>query len=253
MHPIALHIGPLAIYWYGIFAALGFIAATSLLYLNRKYADITTDNVSDITFLAIISGVLGARLFYIVQFWSYFRYRPGEIIRIDHGGLVFYGGFICASTAIYIYCKKKKITISRVLDILAPSLALGHGLGRIGCFMNGCCYGKPSEVFCGVRFPEGSLSSQQYPGALLHPVQLYEAIFNFILAFILCFFLRKFKPGQTAASYFIIYGSGRFLIELFRGDHKDFILKLFTPAQFIGLFIIPIGIIVFIACSKAKK
>ncbi len=243
MHPIFFHYGKFTIYWFGIMAAAGFIAATLLMHYNRKEASLLQDNVFDLTFVAIIAGIVGARLFYVVQFWEQFSARPLTVIRIDQGGLVFYGGMLCATLSIYIYCRRKNLQFTRVIDIIAPSLAIGHFFGRVGCFMNGCCFGRPSELPWAVHFPAGSFPDRRYPGLAVHPTQLYESLFNLALFAVMMVCLRRLKkyPGLTAALYLLIYGIGRFMIEMLRGDSRSLIFGMFTAAQFTGIFIVAAG------------
>lgn len=241
-------------------AAIGVCAAYLLIRKNRKYANISSDQAADLTFLTIITGIIGARIFYVIQFFDQFRYSyingvkvlrstPSmlmEICKIYNGGIVFYGGFICAVISLVIYCRIKKLDFFRITDIMVPGAALGHAFGRIGCFLNGCCFGKPNSW--GIMYPENSLPACAYPGQTLHPVQLYETFLNIALAVFLNFSLKKVKRGQNLALYFFLYGILRFCDELFRGDHKhtDLFFGIFTPAQFIGLFLIPVGIGLFI-------
>jgi phosphatidylglycerol---prolipoprotein diacylglyceryl transferase len=243
MHQIFFHYGKFSIYWFGIMAATGFIAATLLMHYNRKDASLSQDNVFDITFVAIIAGILGARLFYVVQFWEQYRDRPLSVFRIDQGGLVFYGGMLCATFSIYLYCRWKKLQFIRVIDVFAPSLAAGHLFGRIGCFMNGCCFGKPSDLPWAVHFPPGSFPDKRYPGLAVHPTQLYESLFNLalFLAMMLCLKRLKNYPGLTASIYLLAYGTGRFIIEMLRGDSVNLIFGVFTAAQFTGIFIVAAG------------
>lgn len=248
-------------------AALGVIAAYLMIKKNRDYAGVTVEQAADITFVMIISGVVGARLFYIIQFFDQFRYtyKNGvkipvsnfsmimEMLKVWKGGLVFYGGFICAVIVLIIYCRMKKLNFWKITDMCAPGLALGHAFGRIGCLLNGCCFGKPNSW--GITYPPESIPGQFYPGQCLHPVQLYEAICNVILAILLNYSLRKLKPGQNVALYFFLYGVIRFCDEFFRGDHlqKDLFFGVFTPAQFIGLFLIPIGLGLFLFFQRKEN
>lgn len=255
MHSIALKLGSnITIYWYGIMVALGFVCAVSMLMLNRKHAGVESDQISDIALYGMVSGILGARIFYVVQFWDQYRGNLPEIFRIDHGGLVFYGGFICSIGTILTYCRMKKLVVLNVLDIFGPALAIGHAFGRMGCFLNGCCYGKPSDIFCAVRFPEGSAPATAFPGKSLHPVQIYESIFNIILAVALTLLLRKakLKSGMIASTYLIAYGIARFLFEFLRGDHRDFVYNLFTPSQSICLFVVSAGIALMFYSMRRK-
>ena len=249
MHPIFIDTGFLTIRWYGVMAALGFLLATFLINYNRKRACMSENQATALVFIAIIGGVVGARIFYVAQNWSaQFSGNFMEVFRIDHGGLVFYGGFFLALAGVVVYCLKAKLDIVRVLDVFSPALAAGHAMGRIGCFLNGCCYGKTTECFMGVKYPEGSAPFMKYFGAPVHPVQLYEAAGNIALAVFLFWLLRKVKRGVTVGVYITLYGIMRFTDEFFRGDHPHDQLWLgrFTPAQVIGLLLIPAGIITLI-------
>lgn len=231
-------------------AASGFLAASFLLFANMKLRGLNYDNVNDLTIWTIISGIIGARSFYVVQFWNEYKNDLWQIIRIDRGGLVFYGGFIAAILAIIFYCRKRKISFLGTLDVIAPSLALGHAFGRIGCFLNGCCFGKPCNLPWAVEFPPGSFPFNRYPFQKIHPVQLYESAFNFMLCVALCVFLRKNKThGKTAAFYLVAYGIARFILEFFRGDNEKISAGL-TISQIIGIFVCTAGIGLFIFAGK---
>ncbi len=241
MHPIALQLGDLAIRWYGVMAAVGFLAATALVCWNRRMAKMSSDQATGVVMTAMIAGVIGARIFYVIQFFSSFRDNWLGIFRIDRGGLVFYGGFFLALIAVWGYCRWQRLELLRVFDVMTPALAIGHAAGRIGCFLNGCCYGKPTQLAWGVLYPEGSAPARQYPGQALHPVQLYEAGLNVLMFGILVWLVRRGKRGMASAAYLTLYGLMRFGDEFFRGDHRQF-WNGFTPAQVIGLVLVPVGI-----------
>lgn len=248
MHPVAFKIGALTIYWYGVMAALGFLAATLVLRFTRRRADMSDDDVSNIMLIAMIAGLAGARIFYVVQFFHQFRNRPLAVFRIDQGGLVFYGGFLLAVACLVVYAKLRKIDVVRMFDALTPGLALGHAFGRIGCFLHGCCFGKPA-AFLGVRYPAGSAAVAKYGEQALYPVQLYEAAANFGLFWLFLYLAQRGRRGSSMAAYFICYGALRFLTELLRGDNPH-ILGLCTPAQLIGLVLIPVGVIMLVFFRK---
>lgn len=242
MDPVFFSIGNLTIRWYGFMAALGFLAACGIMQWNRRYAKLSGDQVTNIVMLAMISGILGARIFYVAQNWSFYRNHLNAIIRIDQGGLVFYGGFILATLTLIVYLRRIKCAdYIRVLDIVAPALAAAHALGRVGCFLNGCCYGKPAQICWAVVYDAGSEPFRRYGSQPLHPVQIYEALLNIILAIGLFFLVRKAKRGLAMSVYILAYGILRFVDEFFRGDHSDFVSG-FTPAQVIGFAMIPLGI-----------
>lgn len=285
MYPIAFHIGSFAVHWYGIFIGIGFLVSFGLLLKLKQYAGLTTDQVYNISMIALFAGVIGARIFYVVQFWEQFSGRGIlAILNVHEGGLVFYGGFILAFAAECLYAKwpsvrrllglkkkkaadgsgpRKDISILALLDILGPAMALAHAFGRISCFMQGCCFGRPAPQWFpfAVCFPEKSPAAYRYPSILsggsepVFPVQLFESAGNILMCAVLLLLLRKRKyAGTIGGVYLILYGVMRFLIEFMRGDHTDSILGL-TPSQFIAVAIaIPGGIIVYsVARSRGRK
>jgi len=284
MYPIAFTIGSFAVHWYGVFIGIGFLASFCLMLKLKKYASLTTDQVYNISMIALFAGVIGARLFYVIQFWDQFRGRGIlAILNVHEGGLVFYGGFILAFTAECIYAKwptvrrklgmqekqpakdaepRKNISLLALLDVLGPAMALAHAFGRISCFMQGCCFGKPAPngFPLAVQFPAGSPAAFRYPSLLtdgsvpVFPVQLFESAGNVLMCAILLLLLRKRKyAGTIGGVYLILYGVMRFLLEFMRGDHTDSILGL-TPSQFIAVALaIPGGIVVYLTALKLGK
>ncbi|MBO4631770.1 MAG: prolipoprotein diacylglyceryl transferase [Lentisphaeria bacterium] len=268
MHGIAFQLFGFNIHWYGIMVALGFLASLAVLQYKRNYARMTSDQVIDLSIIVVVCGILGARIAYVIQFFDQFRGDFWKIFRIDQGGLVFYGGFILAALVIFRYVRKHKLCVSRILDICAPAMAIGHAFGRVGCFIQGCCFGIPCKSF-GVVYPPGTAPAARYPDVNsvflnlqtsgkaaasslpLLPVQLLESAGNLLLGIgLLLLFRRIRKSGTIAAAYFIGYGILRFVLECFRGDHTDRIIGL-TRAQLVGLFImIPIGIFCYLYFRK---
>ncbi|MBO5765185.1 MAG: prolipoprotein diacylglyceryl transferase [Lentisphaeria bacterium] len=252
MYPIALQFGNFAIRWYGVMAAVGFLLGSWVIYSNRKRLDISEDRCSGVLLTAMISGIVGARIFYVVQFFEHYRGNLFNIIRIDQGGLVFYGGFILAIFSILVYCRIYKIDFVRLLDFFAPAIAIAHACGRIGCFLNGCCFGRPANGFFSVTYPANSAPQLKYPGCSLAPVQLYEAAENIVLFFIFFHLCRKTKRGVAMSSYLIAYGVLRFINECWRGDNPK-IWGLLTPAQLIGTILIPAGTIMLIYFIRHER
>ena len=252
MDPVALQIGSLAIRWYGVMAAFGFLAGSWVLFRNRKLAGLNEDRCSGVLLVAMISGIVGARIFYVVQFWQFYRDDLWKIFRVDQGGLVFYGGFILSIISIGVYCRIHKIDFIRLLDIFTPAIAIAHCCGRIGCFLNGCCYGKPSNTWFSVNYPAGSDAALRYPGSGVMPVQLIEAGENIIAFFIFYQIAKRTGRGVAVSAYFISYGVLRFINEFWRGDNPK-IFGLLTPAQLIGTVLIPLGVIFLIYFLKHDR
>jgi phosphatidylglycerol:prolipoprotein diacylglycerol transferase len=251
MHPIFWEINSMiTIRWYGVMVALGFLAAMFLIDYNKKYAGMNRDQATTLVFIGVIAGVIGSRIAYVIQFFDQYRHNLLEIFRIDRGGLVFYGGFFLAIFCMILYCRKTRLDTWRVLDVCTPALAFGHMFGRIGCFLNGCCFGKPTELYWGVVHPQGSMPARVHGCTAIHPVQLYEAGANLLLGVAMYYILRKTRRGVATSLYLLIYGIIRFVDEFFRGDHADYLAGGFTRAQMIGLLLIPAALIMLIYFVK---
>jgi len=237
MHPIFISLGPVTIRWYGVFIALGFLAAHWLFQKHGRRIELDSATRSNLILLIFLSGILGARVYYVLLHWQEYKTESIEIFRIDHGGLVFFGGFLAACITLWVWAHWKKQAVAPLLDALAAPLALGHALGRMGCFMNGCCHGKPCDYFWAVRLN----SPPEIAGTSVHPVQLYEffGLLDICLALLFLEKLRRY-PGYVFLSYVVLYAVLRFTVEFFRGDVPRVLMERFTLAQGIsaGLLLI---------------
>ena len=204
------------IYWYGIIIGLGFLLAVMYALKRSRHFGLTQDNVLDMLLAAVPSGIIGARLYYVV-FNPENYFGPGKwgnIIKIWEGGLAIYGGIIFAVTALIIVCKVRKISVLPMLDIGGLGLLIGQSIGRWGNFMNREAFGGLTEVFCRMGFYVGENT------IYVHPTFLYESLWNavgFILLHIISKKYRKFD-GQIFVTYVGWYGLGRFMIEGLRTD-----------------------------------
>jgi len=235
MHPVFFEFKSLVIHTYGVTAAIGFLFAILVAGFLAKKENIKKDDISDLAVYVILSAIIGARLFYFFVEPQFFLKNPFEIFKIWKGGLVFYGGFIFGLGGALFFIKKRDLPLGKTADVVAPALALGHGIGRIGCFFAGCCYGKPTDLPIGIVFKD--LDSLAPLNQSLHPVQLYSVISNFFLfAVLMFFFTKKKKDGDVFLLYLFLYGILRMIIEYFRGDNRgEFIFNIFSLSQFIGL------------------
>ena len=217
MYPVLFRFGKLTLFTYGLFVASGFVAGILLAKREAGLSGEDPEKVMDLSIYILIAAIGGSRFFYVVTNPGMFVSDPLEIFRIWNGGLVFYGGFIFAAVIAVIYLKRERMPILKTGDILAPSIALGHFIGRLGCFFAGCCYGKASDFPWAVTFthPESLAPA----GILLHPTQLYSALNNLIL-FSLLWIFRHYKKfdGQLFWIYVLLYGITRSFLEIFRGD-----------------------------------
>ena len=219
MHPILFHFGPLTIYTYGLFVALGLLVGLSLALKEAKRKGFDPQAILDLVFYTILAGIIGARIFYVVQNGSFYKDNLLSIVKIWEGGLVFQGGLISAIPVAWVLLKKKKLAFWQTFDVLAPYMALGQAFGRIGCFSAGCCYGKPTTLPWAVTFTNPKTLAPL--GIPLHPTQLYSAAGLFFI-FLILLFLRKHTKfsGQLSCLYLIFHSSFRFVIEFFRGDPR---------------------------------
>ncbi|MBU2599698.1 prolipoprotein diacylglyceryl transferase [bacterium] len=237
MHPVLLSVGFIKIYSYGLFLSIAFLI--SLFYLKRKAVDegIKVKDLIDLSLSGLIAGIIGARLLYVLDNYQYYLNEPLEIILLNKGGLIFYGGLLLGSLASVIFIKKRRLPLGKITDLLAPCLALGESMTRIGCFMAGCCYGKPTSLPWGVRFPVDSLACSHYGHKVLHPTQLYSFLALLVVFIFLNWKLKhKLFEGEVFIWYFISYSTVRFILEFFRGDNLAFIFSL-TMAQSLGILL----------------
>lgn len=240
MHPILLKVNSLNVYSYGFMVALGFAIAVFLMCRNAARFDLDKDRVIDLSILVLVTGVIGARILYIIVNLKYYIANPLEIPQLSKGGLVWYGGFLAALVAMLIYVRRKALGFLAVADFFVPYLALAQGFGRIGCFLNGCCYGieAPAGYPFSVIFPQDTCSR--------HPTQAYAA-----LALILIYIILRFwqeKPHFTGAiflAYCMLYSGKRFLIEFLRGDNPKVFLGL-TLSQAASAAVFLVSLFVFI-------
>ncbi|MBI4743287.1 MAG: prolipoprotein diacylglyceryl transferase [Actinobacteria bacterium] len=207
MYPIIADFGFMKIYSYGFFLALAFLAATVVVLMETKRKGYERETAYDVVLLAIIGGVFGARIFYVIGHLKYFLIVPLDIFKIYQGGLVFYGGFLGGAIAILLYLKQKKLSIGDFADIVAPAVAIGAAVGRLGCFFNGCCYGKPATIPWAIHFFDTNR----------HPTQIYEFLMNLSIFGILWFLRKRItEKGFLFLIYLIIYSIARFCIEFLR-------------------------------------
>lgn len=240
MHPILIEFGPVTLYTYGLLVALGVLIGSLWAAKRAQSKHQDADTYLMVIFWMIILGFVGARLLYFVYFPEFYLNNPIKLLT-DRGGLVWYGGLITAVVTALAYLKIKKIPIGMFADITIIPAALGLAIGRIGCFMAGCCYGKPTTSFLGVQFPH---SHETFP-AFVHPTQLYESASLIVLILLLQqMFNRSKTPGVTASLFFIGYGVIRFIIEYFRGDGVYWVGHLLTASQVISLCGILIGLMI---------
>ncbi|MDP2653774.1 MAG: prolipoprotein diacylglyceryl transferase [Candidatus Omnitrophota bacterium] len=245
MHPILLKIGPVSLFSYGLMLAVAALTCAWLLSRDARKHGIPSETIYDLMFWLVLSGIAGARILYVVLHWEQFSGRPLEILMVQSGGLSFQGGFLAAAAAGAWYVRRQKLPILFMLDLMAPYIALGHAIGRIGCFLNGCCYGRPASW--GIYFP--------VHGARLQPTQLYDTAELFLVFLILRFSQKRSQVrGEVFALYMALAGLQRFINEFFRGDHEHLMVEAvgLSVYQVFSLAIFAAGLAAWLVLRKSR-
>ena len=226
---------------YGLMIAIGIIVAATLFINKGKKKGLDEDSLLNVIIFAILGGMLGGKGLFIITEFKNIINEPSILLNFGYG-FVIYGAIGGGALAMYLYCRRKKWNIIEMIDITVPGLAIAQGFGRIGCFLAGCCYGAETTSPLGVVFPENSLAPS---GIHIHPTQIYSSIFDFLLGFFLLYYSKKErKNGKVMGLYLIIYSIGRFLVEFLRDDQRGSVGVLYT-SQFISIFTLVLGIIIF--------
>jgi len=247
MHPIAFNLGPLPIHWYGIMVALGFLAGLWTASRRGMSAGIAPDKIIDLGPWLIVGAIVGARTLYVISYWreQFAGESLLEVFKVWNGGLVFYGGLIGSTLAGILYVRRQKLPLWTLADIVAPSIALGYVFGRIGCLLNGCCYGRACDLPWAISFPPGNaMKAPTYP---VHPTEIYESLLNLVLYAALAWLYRhKRFEGQVFGAYLVCYALLRSFVELFRGDypaHQHYLGGWATPAHLASILILAAGLV----------
>lgn len=242
MDPVAFRIFGIEIMWYGVLISLGVLLGVLVALRECKRTGFKEDNLLDFLLIAIPTAIVGARAYYVIFSWDYYSMNPSEIINIRNGGLAIHGALIAGVIVGILFCKKRKINVFELLDVVIPSLALGQAIGRWGNFVNQEAYGGPTDL------PWGIVVN----GQKVHPTFLYESIIN-IVVFIFLIWFRKNKKtthGQVLSLYLILYSTGRFFVEGLRTDSLMFLNM--RVAQLISLALIATGIGLWMYLKKRK-
>ncbi len=233
--PVAFTIGAVSIHWYGIFIALAIVWLVSwMVWQSKRGARITYDTVFAAALVGIPSGVIISRLLHVVDLWDHYMQNPGEII--GAGGLTAYGAVLGASLGIWVYCKIAKVKIGYLFDLLAPAVIVAQAvIGRIGCTLNGCCFGDPCSLPWAITYTNPD--SLGFGVGAVHPTQVYEIIFGLICFVVLWKLMGRFKPaGSLYLIYLGLYSAWRIGIDFLRPG-TSFLFGL-HQAQVIGIIVL---------------
>lgn len=245
MHPILFHLGAIVVHTYGVVLMMAF--AISILIAVRTAQDrmkrmpgwrITPEQVMDIGIWFVVSGLIGARIMFVLLDWEQYAGHPADMFKVWQGGLSFHGGFFGGLIALAIFCVRHKIPVLTMADLYAPGCMLGYAVGRVGCVLNGCCYGAPTTMPWGIRFyDEGKLTPPS------HPTQLYSVLLGVVFfGVLLALQKRQTFRGQLACWFFVLAGAERFIMEIWRANVTSTVVAFgLTDVQLLCLGFIAIG------------
>lgn len=245
----------LPIFGYGVMLFLAFLGSMYLAAWRARKEKLDPEVIYDLALWVFVGGLIGARAFYVWQYWGIRVMTVADAFKIWEGGIVFYGSVIGGTAAFFLYRALRPFPLGAVLDVVAPSLALGIALGRVGCFLNGCCYGDVCQTLpWAVTFPQNSapwldhvrhaLIPANAPRSLpVHPTQLYSAIDGFVLLLLLqAYYPLRRRDGEVMALLMVTYPITRFLIEFLRNDEAVFFAGM-TISQNISVVLLACGLL----------
>lgn len=268
MYPELFKIGPFTVYSYGLMLGIAFIVASYILTKEFERRKMNPNIATEITLIAIVFGIIGAKLFHLFENWEAFLNNPVRMA-FSPGGLTFHGGLILVIIAVWIYSKRKKIPFFTLADLAAPSLALAYGIGRIGCHLAGDGdYGIPTNLPWGTNYENGTVPpsamfdgseiAKNFPGGIvpdntpLHPTPIYEFLTMVIIFFILWKLRKKgWVDGKLFTVYLMLAGLERLMVEFIRLNPR--ILFGLSEAQLVSIVLIVVGIVGFYYFTKNKE
>jgi phosphatidylglycerol:prolipoprotein diacylglycerol transferase len=233
---------------YGLLVSIGVLVGLWISVRNSQKQGINPEDAWNLGIIVVLFGILGSKILYILVDWGFYTSHPADIFSFStlQAGGVFSGGLIGAFAAAFYYIHKHGMPALATCDAFAPGLALGHSIGRLGCFAAGCCWGKPTSHFWGVTFTNPL--AQQWVGTplnvALEPTQLFESAIELAIFVTLTWmFARKKFDGQILGAYFFLYGFARYFLEFIRDDpgRGSVFGGIMTGTQFISLLLVIVG------------
>ena len=256
MYPRLFELGPITVYTYGVLLAAAYLLGLKLAMIRAEKRGLDSARILDLGIYIIISALIGAKLLLFITDFQTFKNDPRELLTLARSGGVFYGGLILAVVVSLWYIRRVGLPLWTTCDVFAPGIALGHVVGRFGCFFAGCCYGKPTTVPWAITFtdPFAAANVGTPLGIPLHPTQLYEAGAELLILGVLLLTERKGRPfaGRTFWLYMLLYAISRFIIEFYRGDERGTIF-MFSTSQFISVILAPLAIVMLVALARRRE
>lgn len=276
--PLPFTDASIPIHSYGLMIATGFLLALYLVQRDARKQGIDPKIFGDMAFWTLILGIAGTRILHIIMYPQYYSWNdPLGWIAVWGGGLVFQGAIIPAGLYVWWHLRRHGVPLFKGLDIIIPYVALAHGIGRLGCFLNGCCYGRPADVAWAVRFrrvpwdvnepPTGSLpyldhlqrfadmKVTDHFSHAVHPTQLYSFLGLIAICGVLLALRKYWHPftGFTLPVYLVLYGIFRFIVEFYRGDHNPVHFANLTDQQVFSLLSAAAGAILFAILYQRQR
>ena len=246
-------LGPVTVYTYGALLAAAYLLGLQLAMYRAKARGLDQARVLDLGIYIIISALIGAKLLLLITDFRSFADNPRALIDLARSGGVFYGGLILAVVVALFYIRRVGLPLWTTCDVFAPGIALGHVVGRFGCFFAGCCFGKETHVPWAITFtdPYAATNVGTPLNVPLHPTQLYEAGAEAIILLLLLATESRGKrfPGRTFWTYMLLYAVSRYVIEMFRGDPRGAVL-IFSTSQFISVVLAPLALFMLFYLSR---
>jgi phosphatidylglycerol:prolipoprotein diacylglycerol transferase len=247
-------VGQITVYTYGVLLAAAYLLGLKLAMTRAKARGLDQTRVLDLGIYIIISALIGAKLLLLVTDFRTFVANPAELTTLARSGGVFYGGLILAVSVALLYIRRIGLPLWTTCDVFAPGIALGHVVGRMGCFFAGCCYGKPTSVPWAITFrdPYAALNVGTPLNVPLHPTQLYEAGAEALILIVLLATESRGKkyPGRTFWLYMLLYAISRYIIEMYRDDPRGSV-GIFSTSQFISIILAPLAIAMLIWLGRS--
>lgn len=245
MHPILFNLGSWPVYTYGILLAAAYLLGLQLAVWRARRSGVDANRVMDLGIWIIIAALVGAKALLVIVDWDYYRSNPREVFSLVRSAGVFYGGLIVATVTGFALMRKYRLPIWTTADLYAPGIALGHVIGRMGCFFAGCCWGKPTDLPWAITFtnPAAAMNVGTPLNIPLHPTQLYEAGAELLILGLLLSTERKggYFAGRTFWLYMLLYGISRFIIEFYRDDPRGVMFGMST-SQFVSVLLVPLSL-----------
>ena len=256
MYPRLLELGPLTVYSYGVLLAAAYLLALYYTVIRARRAGLDGDRVLDLGIYIIIAALVGAKALLLIVDFDYFRRQPAELWTLARSGGVFYGGLVVAFLVGLWYIRRHRLPMWTTADAIAPGIALGHVVGRMGCLLAGCCYGTPTSLPWGITFsaPFAAANVGTPLHVALHPTQLYDAAAELGILLLLLATERRGKKfnGRTFWIYILLYAVSRFVIEFFRGDPRGSTFG-WSTSQVISMGLAPLAIIMLVVLARVKR